>query len=368
MEGKMPAAVMRQTNRRQVYQYIYKNAGPITAAEASGALSMEPAAVSESLDVLVKEGLVIAGPEDSAYELDAQALYAVGISIERGGVYIAVLDMRLRELASRELTVPFSHTDAYYRGLVQEMEALLNGSGLDRNRMLGVGITVPGIIDRGKDKLVMAPTLNIWDIPLEEIYRQFSRYPVYVENDANASGYLERWLDGGQRNMIYLSLKRGVGGAILLSDRQYTGDNGRGGEFGHLRIVPNGRLCHCGRKGCLEAYCSVDRLSVDLGVTLAEFFARLEAGDETFTAVWEEYRDHLTDALAMIRMSFDCDIMVGGELTAYLEPHFPELYWELGEKALFEADRMFLQLERYGPHSECAGTALRFIDDFLLTF
>lgn len=368
MEGKMPAAVMRQTNRRQVYQYIYKNAGPITAAEASGALSMEPAAVSESLDVLVKEGLVIAGPEDSAYELDAQALYAVGISIERGGVYIAVLDMRLRELASRELTVPFSHTDAYYRGLVQEMEALLNGSGLDRNRMLGVGITVPGIIDRGKDKLVMAPTLNIWDIPLEEIYRQFSQYPVYVENDANASGYLERWLDGGQRNMIYLSLKRGVGGAILLSDRQYTGDNGRGGEFGHLRIVPNGRLCHCGRKGCLEAYCSVDRLSVDLGVTLAEFFARLEAGDETFTAVWEEYRDHLTDALAMIRMSFDCDIMVGGELTAYLEPHLPELYWELGEKALFEADRMFLQLERYGPHSDCAGTALRFIDDFLLTF
>lgn len=368
MEGKIPAAVMRQTNRRQVYQYIYESAGKITAAEVSEALSMEPAAVSESLDTLVKEGLVITGPEDSAYELDAQALYAVGISVERGGVYIAVLDMRLRELASRELTVPFSHTDAYYRGLVQEMEALLNGSGLDRNRMLGVGITVPGIIDRGKDKLVMAPTLNIWDIPLEEIYRQFSRYPVYVENDANASGYLERWLDGGQRNMIYLSLKRGVGGAILLSDRQYTGDNGRGGEFGHLRIVPNGRLCHCGRKGCLEAYCSVDRLSVDLGVTLAEFFARLEAGDETFTAVWEEYRDHLTDALAMIRMSFDCDIMVGGELTAYLEPHLPELYWELGEKALFEADRMFLQLERYGPHSDCAGTALRFIDDFLLTF
>lgn len=368
MEGKMPAAVMRQTNRRQVYQYIYKNAGKITAAEASEALSMDLGTVSESLDELVKEGLVIAGPEDGAYELDAQALYAVGISIERGGVYIAVLDIRLRELVSRELTVPFSHTDAYYRGLVQEMESLLNGSGLDRNRILGVGITVPGIIDRGKDKLVMAPTLNIWDVPLEEIYRQFSQYPVYLENDANASGYLERWLDGGQRNMIYLSLKRGVGGAILLSDRQYTGDNGRGGEFGHLRIVPNGRLCHCGRKGCLEAYCSVDRLSADLGVTLAEFFARLEAGDETFTAVWEEYRNHLTDALVMIRMSFDCDIMLGGALTAYLEPRLPELYWELGEKALFEADRVFLLLERYGPHSDCAGTALRFIDDFLLTF
>lgn len=367
MEGKMPAAVTRQTNRRQVYQYIYGNAGNITIAEVSETLSLDPAIVSESLDDLVEEGLVIAGPM-GGHELDARALCAVGISIERGGVYITVLDMRLQELAGLELNVPFSHSDAYYRHIVQEMEALLNASGLDRNRVLGVGITLPGIIDRGSDKLVMAPTLDIWDVPLEEVYREFSRYPVYVENDANASGYLERWLDGGQRDMIYLSLKRGVGGAILLNDRQYAGDNGRSGEFGHLRIVPNGRPCSCGRRGCLEAYCSVDRLSADLGVTLAEFFARLEAGDETFTAVWEEYRDHLTDALAIIRMSFDCDIMLGGTLAAYLEPRLPEIYWELGEKTLFETERMFLHVERYGPHSDCAGTALRFIDDFLLTF
>ena len=368
MEGKRTAAVTRQTNRRKVYQYIYRKTGRAAAGELAEALSLDMRTVTESLEDLVNEGLVTAAPEENTYELNAQALYAVGISIEQGGVYIAALDMRLQELASRELTVPFSHTDAYYRCLVQEMESLLNGSGLDRNRMLGVGIAVPGIIDRGREKLVMAPTLNIWDVPLEEIYREFSRYPVYVENDANASGYLEHWLDGGQRNMIYLSLKRGVGGAILLNDRQYTGDNGRSGEFGHFRIVPNGRLCSCGRRGCLEEYCSMDRLSTDLGITLAEFFACLEAGDKAVTAVWEEYRDHLTDALAMIRMSFDCDIMLGGTLAAYLEPHFPEMYWELGEKTLFEAEGTFLHLERYGPHSDCAGSALRFINDFLLTF
>lgn len=367
MEGNVPAAVTRQTNRRQVYQYIYESAGNVTVTEVSEALSLDLDTVTESVDELVREGLVTAGPE-GGYGLNARALSAVGISIERGGAYIAVLDMRLQELAGLELDLPFRHTGDYYRRLVREMEALLDASGLDRDRLLGVGITVPGIIDRGKGKLVMAPTLDLWDIPLEEIYREFSRYPVYVENDANASGYLERWLGGGQRDMIYLSLKRGVGGAILLNDGQYAGDNGRSGEFGHLRIVPNGRLCHCGRKGCLEAYCSVDRLSADLGVTLTEFFARLEGGDEAFADLWEEYRDHLTDALAMIRLSFDCDIMLGGTLAAYLEPYLPELYWELGEKTLFETDRMFLQLERFGPHSDCAGTALRFIDDFLRAY
>lgn len=364
----MTAAVTRQTNRRQVYRYIYQNAGGITAEEAAEMLSLDPAAVSESLEDLVKRGMVTAAPDGQAYELEAQAFYAVGISIESGGVYISALDMRLEELAGRELDVRFCHSDSYYRLLVREMEALLEASGLDRNRLLGVGITVPGVINQEAGVLVTAPTLDIGDVPLEEIYRQFSHYPVYVENDANASGYAARWLKGGQRDMVYLSLNRGVGGAILLRDRQYTGDNGRSGEFGHLRIVPNGRLCSCGRRGCLEAYCSVDRLSTDLGVTLEEFFARLEEGDEAFTDVWEEYLDHLTDGLTILRVSFDCDIILGGTLSAYLEPHLPELYWELGEKALFEGDGMFLKLERFGPHSDCTGTALRFIDDFLLTF
>lgn len=368
VEGKIPAAVVRQTNRRQVYQYIHDKDEAVTGEEVAEALTMEPSAVLKSLDDLVERGLVTAPPGSCTYMLAPQALYAVGISIASGGAYIAVLDMRLRELAGRELDMPFCHTDGYFQCLVREMESLLDASGLDRSRMLGVGLTFPGIIDRGKGKLVMAPTLDLWDVPLDEIYRHFSHYGVYAENDANASGYVERWLDGGRRDMIYLSLRRGVGGAILLRDRQYTGDNGRSGEFGHMRIVPAGRQCSCGRRGCLEAYCSIDRLSVDLGVTLKTFFSRLEAGDGDFIAVWEEYRNHLTDALCMIRVNFDCDIVLGGELAPYLEPHLPELYWELGEKALFEADSMFLKLARFGPHSDCAGTALRFIDDFLLAF
>lgn len=368
LEGKMPAAVLRQTNRRQVYQYIHDKDGAVTGEEVAGALTMELSAVLTSLDDLVERGMVTVPPGSCAYMLAAQALYAVGISITSDGAYISVLDMRLRELAGRELDMPFCHTKSYYERLIREMESLLNESGLDTGHILGVGLTFPGIIDRGEEKLVMAPTLELWDVPLEEIYRHFAPYSVYAENDANASGYVERWLDGGQRDMIYLSLRRGVGGAILLRDRQYTGDNGRSAEFGHMRIVPGGRQCSCGHKGCLEAYCSTDRLSVDLGVTLKTFFARLEDGDEAFIAVWEEYRDHLTDALSMLRVNFDCDIMLGGELALYLEPHLPELYWELGEKAFFEADSMYLKLARFGPHSDCAGTALRFIDDFLLAF
>lgn len=252
--------------------------------------------------------------------------------------------------------------------IAQCLEEFMDGCGLARDRLLGVGITIPGIIDQAAGRLVMSPTLELWDIPLEEIYCHFSRYPTFIENSPNASGYAERWADSEATNVVYLSLDRGVGGAIIQGDKQYMGDHGRGGEFGHMRLIPNGRLCHCGRRGCVEAYCSTSRLSDDLGITLEEFFTRLQAGDEAVAEVWEEYRTHLADTLVNLRTCFDCDIILGGSLSHYLEGLLPEICWELGEKTLFDGDSVFLRLDHFGPHSACAGTALRFIDDFLLTF
>ena len=376
MEQTMNTAVLRQTNRRRVLRYIYDRDEPATKQEIAGELSLSLPTVTGNLTELLEEGLVsCSGTQESTggrkprtYALEPRARVAVGISIQRGEVRLLAIDMRVKELGCREMAMPFSNTPEYYEKVARYLEEFLDDFHLERNRLLGVGITLPGIIDQTEGKLVMAPTLELWDVPLEELYRYFSRYPVFIENDANASGYAERWMEKERSNMVYLALERGIGGAIFWGDKQYNGDNGRSGEFGHLRIVPNGKLCHCGRRGCLEAYCSTSRLSDDLGLTLEEFFSALQGGDRQAAAIWEEYRDHLTDALANLRTNFDCDIVLGGTLSSYLEGLLPEICWELGEKTLFEGDSFFLRLDHFGPHSACAGTALRFIDDFLLTF
>lgn len=376
MEQTMNTTILRQTNRRRVYQYIYDSVQPLTKQEIAGELSLSLPTVAGNLTELLEAGLVsCSGTQESTggrkprtYVLESKARVAVGISIQQGEVRLLAIDMRVEELGCRDLKLPFSHTSEYYETLSQYLEEFLDDFGLERTQLLGVGITLPGIIDRVADRLIMAPTLELWDVPLEEIYHYFSRYPVFIENDANASGYAEQWMEKGRSNMVYLALERGIGGAIFWGDQQYTGDHGRSGEFGHLRIVPNGRPCHCGRRGCLEAYCSISRLSDDLGITLDEFFSRLQGGDPQAAVVWEEYRDHLTDALANLRTNFDCDIVLGGALSPYLEGLLPEICWELGEKNLFDGDSFFLRLDHFGPHSACAGTALRFIDDFLVTF
>ena len=366
MEQAMNATVLRQTSRRRVLRCVYNRAEPVTEREIAGELSLEPATVADGLTELMEAGLVFRSGE--GYALEARARVAVGITIQWGEARLLAIDMRAGELGYREMKMTFAHTPEYYEGLARELEKFLDDFHLERGRLLGVGITLPGIIDQSAGKLVMAPTLELWDVPLEEIYRYFSRYPVFIENDANASGYAEWWAEKGRSNMVYLSLEHGIGGAIFWGDEQYTGDHGRSGEFGHLCVVPNGRQCHCGRRGCLEAYCSTARLSDDLGLTLEEFFGALRAGDPDAAALWEEYRGHLTDGLANLRTNFDCDIVLGGALSPYLEELLPELCWELGEKTLFEGDGFFLRLDHFGVLSPCAGTALRFVDDFLRTF
>lgn len=367
MEPIISDSVRRQTDRRQVYRYIYDNPRPVTALEIGEALSLEPCAVSGSLAGLMEEGM-IAQAGAGTYVLEPQGRVSAGLCMLDDRAQFLALDMRGTELGSRELSIHFSHTPAYYEEIAQHLEEFLDDCGLDRSRLLGVGIAMPAIMDQTEGRLVMSPTLELQDIPLEEIYCHFSRYPVFIENTPNASGYAERWASGMRTNAVYLSLDRGVGGAILLGSEHYMGDHGRGGEFGHMRLVPNGRPCLCGRRGCVEAYCSTSRLSDDLGLTLEEFFSRLYSGDEQAAAVWKEYQGHLTDALVNLRICFDCDIILGGALSPYLEGLLPELRWEVGEKTLFSGEDFFLYLDHFGSRSACTGTALRFIDDFLLTY
>ena len=368
MEQITDAAVRRQIDRRRVLRYIYSAGEPVTEQGIAGELSLEPSVVTGSLAELAEAGLASRSGERDGLVLEPGGRVAVGITVRRGDVRLLAIDMRAGELGRRELVVPFSHTGEYYKTLARELETFLEDFRVDRSRLLGVGITLPGIIDQASGTLVMAPTLGLWDVPLDEIYGYFSGHTVFIENDANASGYAEWWTEKGRSNMVYLSLERGVGGAIFWGEEQYTGDHGRSGEFGHMCIVPNGTPCHCGRRGCLEAYCSTARLSDDLGITLDEFFGALRAGDPEAAEIWEKYRGHLTDGLANLRTNFDCDIVVGGDLSPYLEELLPELCWELGEKTLFEGDGFFLRLAHFGILGPCAGTALRFVDDFLRTF
>ncbi len=120
-------------------------------------------------------------------------------------------------------------------------------------RLLGIGVGVPGLVDHATGSLLFAPNLGWRDVPLREILQRFG-VPVIVENEANAAALGEHMLGVAQRidNFIYLSAGVGLGGGIVIDGKLYGGVGGYAGEIGHMTLVPDGPQCNCGNRGCWE--------------------------------------------------------------------------------------------------------------------
>jgi glucokinase len=138
--------------------------------------------------------------------------------------------------------------------------ALQRELAIDRGlRVAAVGVGAPGIILMDKGVVVKSPNFPDWNnLPLRDHLEQALMVPVVIENDANAAALGEQWRGAGRgiNSMILLTLGTGVGGGIVLNNRIWQGADGMAGEVGHMTLIPEGRLCGCGNRGCLEMYAS----------------------------------------------------------------------------------------------------------------
>ena len=132
-----------------------------------------------------------------------------------------------------------------------------------------------------------------------------------------------------------------------------------------MTVHPGGLKCSCGRRGCLEAYCGALRYTRELGISTKEFFAELKAGDKDYVEIWDDVLRHLAVAINNIRMMFDCDIILGGFVSEYLEPYLPKLREMVAEKNPFEGNADYLTLGRFYKKAGMMGGASYFIEKFI---
>ncbi|MGC2424387.1 MAG: ROK family protein [Nitrospirota bacterium] len=143
--------------------------------------------------------------------------------------------------------------------LTSGIQTLVRKAQTGGMEIAGIGIGVPGIIST-KDGIVrLSPNLPGWkDTPLRSRLQESFSYPVHVENDANAYALGEYWFGAGKGTscMVCITLGTGVGGGIILGGEIWRGADGMAGEVGHITVNPDGPLCPCGNRGCLERYSS----------------------------------------------------------------------------------------------------------------
>lgn len=138
---------------------------------------------------------------------------------------------------------------------VEEKQSLLH---IAKDSLQGIGVGAPGFINEETGLVYQAVNIGWENFALADEFKELTGLPVYVANDANVAVLGENWKGAGNQaeNVIAVTLGTGVGGGIIANGVVVSGENGTAGEIGHITVDPEGHLCNCGRKGCLETITS----------------------------------------------------------------------------------------------------------------
>jgi glucokinase len=206
----------------------------------------------------------------------------VGIDIGGTKVLGGVVDATGRVLDRRRRTTPGTSVPAVEDTIVEMVTTFRQ-----QHDVGAVGIGAAGFVDSTRAVVLFSPHLAWRNEPLRDAVMGRLRLPVLVDNDANTAAIAECRFGAAaaQRQVLCITLGTGIGGALVIDGRVYRGANGMAGEFGHMQVVPDGRRCECGNRGCWEQYASGNALVrearelIDAGSPVAHGLRELVGGD-----------------------------------------------------------------------------------------
>jgi predicted NBD/HSP70 family sugar kinase len=296
-EGSL--ASLRRLNRGRVINALREH-GMVSRAEIARRTGLSRSTVSSLISELQSDGLVVEREEPGAAHgeqggrppillaFDASAGAALGIDFGHSHVRVAVSDLSSNILAERAAPMDIDH--ASHEGLDVALELIgeaLAEAGVDRSRVIGAGLGLPGPIDQADGVTGSSAILPGWvGLAAGEEMRRRLDVPVSVDNDANL-GALAEFTHGagrGATDLVYLKVSSGIGAGLILGGRLYRGAGGMAGEIGHVLVDPEGAVCRCGNRGCLETAASsgalIELLRRSHGeLTVAEMLQLAHDGD-----------------------------------------------------------------------------------------
>jgi predicted NBD/HSP70 family sugar kinase len=333
------ARVPRLDGRRRVLAAL-RQLGPVSRAELARRTQLAPSTVSALVADLMQAGLVVEQDGEQVPAVGAKGgRPAIRLALHRSAGVVVGIDFGKRHLriAVADLSHAFlaEHAEPLTRDrpaaedindAVKLLDRTLQQAGVDRDQVIGVGMGIPGPVDRNTGQLGDSTILPGWvGVEAAPAMSDALGLPVEVDNDANL-GALSEWMWGaarGHSEVVYLKVATGIGGGLIIGGRPYAGAGGTAGEIGHTVIDPTGPICRCGNRGCLEMLAGTDAVldalrpahGNDLG--LADAIAMARAGDVGCRRAIADVGRSIGSALAMVCniVNPEC-IVVGGDLGA----------------------------------------------------
>ncbi len=311
-------------NRSVVLETIQASDG-ISRVRIAAVTGLTAQTVSVIVRRLLEEGLVVedgsapsrGGKRPTILRVSAEAGYAVGVHFDPKALSCVLADLAGRPVARLHLPVrPGARPDGVVRQMARAARRILREAGVPDGKVLGVGLACPGPLDED-GVMVSPPRLAHWDrVPIRALLREYTGFPVTVDNDATAAAIGERWagIARSTPSFAYLYLGTGIGGGLFLDNQVYRGRSLNAAEFGHMTVDPQGPGCYCGNRGCVEAVCCPSAIEAAMGGLRdhAAICAAAASGEPAALRVIERVAERLADAAVSVVNLLDIDLLVLG--------------------------------------------------------
>jgi len=344
--------VIRKWNLSNIFKAIRKQ-GSISRIELTEITGCSAGTVSNHVRTLIKKGFMIetkkgissGGRKPIQLMINPHKAYIFSIEIEVNQIKIVMFDLEIKVITKS--VIPITYKDDYQKNLEQvffEMDKMREEKNLKLDNLLGIGVAVPGLIDKEKGILEFAPNLGWKNVYILKIFKDKFNLPVILDNEAKAAAIGEReFIYPKMDNMVFISINEGIGCGVILNGELYRGASGNAGEFGHIIIDNNGLVCHCGNKGCWETLASesyiVNRYlklsNSNKELTKKEIYQIGKNGDKKIIEIFNEVGRNIGIGLVNIINGLSPELLViGGGIVEIKDYIYDEIIKKLEESAL----------------------------------
>lgn len=364
---------VKKINRSKVYQYIYRK--KITSKlQIVQDLQMGLSTVSQNLNLLEQDGLIekngyfesTGGRKANAIQIVSDFRISIGIGILKNMFHITAVDLYGNTLYTNTIPFPYSNTPDYYKQVTDKIKEFIAINQYDEEKILGVSIATQGITSPDRSTVLYGNIMNNTGMILEDFSR-YLPYPCYLEHDSKSAAFLELWKHPELDSAVVFLLNRNLGGAIITNHQIHQGSSMHSGTIEHICINPDGPLCYCGNRGCLETYCSANALEQAAGMNIKDFFSLLrEKKSPQLTQIWKDYLHHLAFAMKNINLIIDAPIIISGYLAPYfLEDDIAYLTKHINVSSPFALNKEHIFVGTNGQYTPAIGAALFYVNQFI---
>lgn len=368
-------SIIKNQNRSLIMR-AFREKNIIQKKELSDLLGLSITTITTNTRQLLEEGYIeevgiaesTGGRKPVVFKFLKSAKVSFGVDLSPQTATVIMTNLASEIIEHHKISILGMSLDAILEAIQSSVDEMLKAHNYHKEDCVGIGLSLPGVVDDAKHMLINAPNLHVKNYDFSH-FKKTIGLEVFIENEANASAFAELTMGTAVNidDAVYISITEGLGCGIIANHKVTKGSFNKAGEFGHMRISEQDITCSCGRRGCWEIFASENALfkhyaglSGEVISDLESFFAQYNAGNPLAKLTLSRYLDNLLIGIENIMLALDSEIIIiGGEIAQYLRALGPQIedYLEKNHSNILSRDNK-LVFSILAPQSAAIGSSL----------